>query len=292
MENKFLHLENLISIENQLINKIKFILHFCSDDNFKVNHHINDFIEFYRVHFEFDNYKYIHDALKELKLYLYGANEISPFLIQRLIKEVLPINTNLDYYSDRIKKDFEIDIDDMFIHINDRSQNNLVFRFYLKVSDFGHSVELDKLIGFCKDYVIDHLELKKSSVDEIIETNTEPNINIDKLSNEIDELIKMMHPTGWEKVFWSEQDFESYKEVLVGFFTNNEYSIPNLKIKIKPNSKTNIIGIFKKLHDKHSKFAGHMKDDTKLFAIVRILDQWSGQNNAVICKRISSDALK
>ncbi len=289
MENKFIHLENLIRIENKLINKIKFILHYCNDDTFNINHYINDFIEFYRVNFEFDNYKYIHDALNELKQFLYGTNEISPFLIQYLKKEIFPINTNLDYYSDRIKKDFEIDIDDMFIHMRDRSQNNLVFRFYLKVSDFGHSVELDKLIGFCKEYIS-----KNETPKEAPKIQTQNNENLkDKISNHIDDLINTIDPNEkWEKVFFEKDDFDNYKNIIIEFLSDKIYIIPKIEIKIKPKSKSSIIGIFKELHDKYSSLAGHMIEDKKLFEVVKVLSLFKDDTNVQIYKRITSNRLK
>ncbi|MGB4837649.1 MAG: hypothetical protein WBP08_01525, partial [Saprospiraceae bacterium] len=195
------------------------------------------------------------------------------------------------YYSDRIKKEFDIDLKDMCKHLEDRQSNNLIFEFYLKVSDFEHYIELGRLNDFCKDYITKNVTPKVTPT-ETPKIQTQINDPLkEKISNEIEELIKMMHVTGWEKVFWSEEDYESYKKVIIEFFTTNDYSIPNLKIKIRSKSKTNIIGIFKKLHNKYSLFAGHMKDDTKLFEIVKILDKWSNNENTKIFKRISSDAL-
>lgn len=250
------------------------------------------------IEFETDN-SIFNGTLNPEKInydYFEYCNKIESYCLESFLenkdkfldKLIFILNRNLVFWSDIIeRKGFSIN----FTIENTENQCKISESELLEIAEIKTNYIKQLLI-----YINDLLTYNQNSV--INENDKTPStINNDdkkiKIAKEIDNLINSMDINKqWEKVFFEKTDYENYKDILVNFFNDTNSNIPKIEIKIRPNSKSSIIGIFKSLHDKYTSFAGHMKDDKNLMELVKILSLFKNDSDDDIIKRIQSNAIK
>lgn len=122
---------------------------------------------------------------------------------------------------------------------------------------------------------------------EDFETEKSEKPNIEKISKIIDDLIKEIDKKKeWESIFYEEQDYSKYKKLLIQYFTDESFKIPEITIKTRPRTIAKVSPLLKGLHEQFSDFGGHLKKDTRFHDIVRILHEWKNKNPDQIYKAI------
>lgn len=155
---------------------------------------------------------------------------------------------------------------------------------------------LAKVLNFVDDFIKDknndtpfeigHNEIHFKSFEDI-ENEKSENPTIEKISFKIDTLIQEIdNKRQWESIFYEEQDYSKYKDLLIQFFTDESFKIPKTTIITRPRTVAKVSSLLKGLHEQFSELRGHLKKDTRFHGIVRILHEWKNKNSDQIYKAI------
>lgn len=103
---------------------------------------------------------------------------------------------------------------------------------------------------------------------------------IQSLLSEIDRI------KGWESIFFEEKDYLEYRDILVNFFSDPNFKIPQTTIKTKNKTISKLSILFKGIHEHYSEMRGHLLKDYRFHQVVRILNEWKDKNPMQIYKAI------
>jgi hypothetical protein len=195
---------------------------------------------------------------------------------------------------DLIKKQFR----DLFIRFK-RDYNKGTLRKAKWGKGLYKSEELRSVIWFTDNLLYNGISeferfqkhfIKQShekNIDKIESTSniTKQKINemIEKLLNEIDQKNNI---DSWQCIFYEENDFKKYKEILANFFLYPNYIIPEITINTKNRTISKLSILFKRIHEQFSDLRGHLNKDERFHQIVRILHEWKDKNSIQIYKSI------
>ena len=87
----------------------------------------------------------------------------------------------------------------------------------------------------------------------------------------IDEQFEKLDGKGWAYAFKKEADYEIFSNLLVKYFENEKYELPNKTIGLNKRCKTRLAATLHSIHSECA-FCEILKKDTGFFQIIRILE--------------------
>lgn len=90
---------------------------------------------------------------------------------------------------------------------------------------------------------------------------------------------------GWQDVFLTEDDFNMLVQILINFFERKPYTIENVSINLKRNTKTKVAAILRDIHKDLSE--KQLKKDEEFFKIVRVLNHFKNENDNDLYKALT-----
>lgn len=288
MEKKFETLNILIECEKLVLNRIKFVFNNYEDSR-SFNLFLNDLFEYYEETISKNDYKIFETSLLEIQnhLLLYGKNE---FLSKWIKTELIETFHTLKFLSSNYPKQLE---PEKKINSIIENRKNIFQRFYFLVKDHDHIIKFGELINFCEKYVIvtsnetNRLERENKTSDINNEGLVRGKLTKENVKNQIEETLRKVDKKNtWQSIFYDEEDFIQYRDILIDFFVSEDFVIPNISIHTRPRTISKVSTLLKEVHQKFSKSSGHLTKDVEFHKVVRILDEWQDKNAGQIYKAI------
>lgn len=113
--------------------------------------------------------------------------------------------------------------------------------------------------------------------------DSEPSKEKVKIIKELNAIDK----NGWSYAFTSEDDFNTFVELLTNYFQQKEFKIPTETIKLKRNCKTKLAKAFNPIHINLGHDDKKLKSDIEFFDIIRVLNHFKELSNADIYDAIT-----
>ena len=105
--------------------------------------------------------------------------------------------------------------------------------------------------------------------------------------NRTKELIEKEFENIKDSCFHSNDEYNTFLELLINFFEGNPYGIPIKTINLKRGSKTKIATVFNPIHKALIMSDIKLKSDTEYLKIIKVLNHFSNKSNADIYKAIT-----
>ena len=102
----------------------------------------------------------------------------------------------------------------------------------------------------------------------------------------ITENFETMDKKGYEYAFMTEQDYNTFTDILTNFFEYKEYNLPKAPIQLKRGCKTKLAAILGKIHSELSN-VDKFSSDTDYFNIVKTLSHYSNLPNDQLYKALT-----
>jgi hypothetical protein len=93
----------------------------------------------------------------------------------------------------------------------------------------------------------------------------------------ITQMFETMDNEGWEYAFRSENDYNTFTDLLTNFFEYKEYHLPKTLIQLKKRCKTKLGRILGEIHKELSENA--LKSDKKYFEILKCLNHYQNETD-------------
>jgi len=119
--------------------------------------------------------------------------------------------------------------------------------------------------------------------------NKEPqpiSINESRTKEVINETLANMDKQGWEYAFVSEQDYNSFTDLLTNFFEYKSYSLPETTIQLKRSCKTKVAKALGEIHKELSN-ENKLSTDAEYFDLIRILNHFEKETEGDLYKALT-----
>lgn len=229
--------------------------------NCRNNHKIVDYINFCD---NIDNPKYSLDQpTRRLGLESYREREPSTYSFERHLEAIQKVVKLLDMLHPKNSK-----FKDFFLHsVYDWNVNTDTTPYGFRVAKIEFKLEF---------------ELKF--------WNTEPKEakNISKTRASILNAINAIDKNqGWEYVFKTQQDFDTFVDLLTCYFEYKDYTIPQQLIELKRGCKTRLAKTLNPIYKDLGNENKNLKSDNDFFGIVRVLSFFKKMTDAEIYQAIT-----
>lgn len=104
------------------------------------------------------------------------------------------------------------------------------------------------------------------------------NNELNRTKEVITDYFERMHVDGYEYAFRSENDYNTFINILINNFESKKYDLPQSTIQLKRGCKTKLAGTLGKIHSELSN-KDVFKSDVEFFKIVKCLNLYSNLTN-------------
>lgn len=101
-----------------------------------------------------------------------------------------------------------------------------------------------------------------------------PKLEVQRTKEVITDYFKRMHHRGFEYAFRSEDDYNTFINILINNFESKEYDLPKSIIQLKSGCKTKLAGTIGKIHSELSN-VDVFRSDVPFFKIVKCLSSFN-----------------
>lgn len=198
--------------------------------------------------------------------------------------------TNCTYFQDFFFNDLDEILKELFDYFKETKQNE--FEHFeaksLQVNSFEEAIkEIQK--GHSKFTLPNNFLSNRSNIQQPKNEPLSPqpmSIEENRTNKKINELFEVMDNKGYKYAFMTEQDYNTFTDILTNFFELKEYKLPKVPIQLKRNCKTKLAATLGKIHSELSnvdKFSG----DTDYFNIIKCLSHYSTLSNDELYKALT-----
>ena len=153
---------------------------------------------------------------------------------------------------------------------------------------YNLSLSISKGIADANYYSFLKKELSSLDTSKTKENETENTNSL--ISKEKDKIIKELNAidkNGWSYAFTSEDDFNTFVELLTNYFQQNEFEIPTETIKLKHKCKTKLAKAFNPIHTNLGHDDKKLKSDFEFFKLIRVLNHFKNLTDSDIYNAIT-----
>lgn len=173
-------------------------------------------------------------------------------------------------------KAFEIDIKDRFLP--------MIKHYYKWYEQHRHETKMFEPYNFY-EWMYENMVSTEHEINKYYAASTLQGAKSETENSKTKNLIEHQFEKIKESVFTSDDDYNSFLDLLTNFFEYKPYIIPEKKIKLKRDSKTRVASVFNPIHKELSEKT--LKSDSDYFKILRVLNVFSKASDIDIYKAIT-----
>jgi hypothetical protein len=212
-----------------------------------------------------------------------GSNEYKVYLQT----EGIDIDFTIEQANEQINRYDNAFLDDYFAPL---IAGTITLKDVLESEKSFHEVRLNNAIqmGFGNSVrVAKHcINIIKSRLDTIDETNKPIILNESKTKKVILETFKIIDKKGWQYAFISEQEYNLFADLLTNFFEYKPYKLPETSIQLKRSCKTKVAKALGEIHQKLSN-ENKLITDKDYFKIIRVLSHFKDEIEGDLYKALT-----